>query len=186
VIADFPVVLDANVLANAGVCDLLLKLAETPRLYLPKWSPQILEEVHHAHREKLSPPWPEDLAQSWQKAVMEHFPEALVSGWEALVDACENDPGDRHVLACAIASRADLIVTYNLKHFPADALQKWGIEAKSPDDFLLDLLDLAPVLMTHRLEQIAIRRKTDLESQVIHLGKSVPRFSSCLLSKLQG
>jgi hypothetical protein len=31
--ADFRVVLDACVLANFGVCDLLLRLAERPRLY---------------------------------------------------------------------------------------------------------------------------------------------------------
>jgi hypothetical protein len=34
--ADFKVVLDACVLANFGVCDLLLRLAERPRLYLPR------------------------------------------------------------------------------------------------------------------------------------------------------
>lgn len=31
--ADFRVCLDANVLANQAVCDLLLRLAEYPRLY---------------------------------------------------------------------------------------------------------------------------------------------------------
>lgn len=36
--ADFKVVLDACVLANHGVCNLLLKLAEKPRLYRPCWS----------------------------------------------------------------------------------------------------------------------------------------------------
>lgn len=36
--ADFKVVLDACVLANYGVANLLLSLAEKPRLYLPVWS----------------------------------------------------------------------------------------------------------------------------------------------------
>jgi hypothetical protein len=40
--ADFKVVLDACVLANFGVCDLLLRLAERPRLYLPRWSEELL------------------------------------------------------------------------------------------------------------------------------------------------
>lgn len=48
--ADFQVVLDACVLANAGLCDLFLRLAEPPRLYLPLWSQEILDEVHPAPR----------------------------------------------------------------------------------------------------------------------------------------
>lgn len=43
--ADFPVVLDACVLANIRVCDLFLRLAEEPRLYLPYWSETILNET---------------------------------------------------------------------------------------------------------------------------------------------
>jgi hypothetical protein len=43
--ADFRVVLDACVLANFGVANLLLSLAEKPRLYLPTWSEEILEET---------------------------------------------------------------------------------------------------------------------------------------------
>ncbi len=41
--ADFPVILDACVLANQRITDLLLRLAETPRLFLPRWSKQILD-----------------------------------------------------------------------------------------------------------------------------------------------
>ena len=37
-------VIDANVLANFGVCDLLLRLAEPPRLFAPCWSEAILTE----------------------------------------------------------------------------------------------------------------------------------------------
>ena len=43
--ADFKVVLDACVLANFGVCDLLLRLAERPRLFLPCWSKEVLDEL---------------------------------------------------------------------------------------------------------------------------------------------
>lgn len=43
------------------------------------------------------------------------------------------DPGDRHVLAAAIRTGAQVVVTSNLKHFPAADLRQWGIEAKSPD-----------------------------------------------------
>jgi hypothetical protein len=44
VIADFRVVLDACVLANYAVTD-VLTFAEEPRLYLPRWSEKILDET---------------------------------------------------------------------------------------------------------------------------------------------
>ena len=52
---------------------------------------------------------------------------------------------DRHVLASALRSGAQVIVTYNLKDFPADVLKSFGIEPQSPDEFVLNLLDLAGI-----------------------------------------
>ncbi len=37
-----------------------------------------------------------------------------------------------------------MIVTFNLKDFPASVFDPLGIEAQHPDDFLIHLLDLAP------------------------------------------
>ena len=48
--ANFRVVLDACVLANFGLCDLFLTLAETPRLYQPVWNRKILDEVRDVMR----------------------------------------------------------------------------------------------------------------------------------------
>ncbi|MEK0447459.1 MAG: hypothetical protein RLZZ399_2780 [Verrucomicrobiota bacterium] len=56
-IADFPVLLDACVLANFGICDLLLRLAEEPRMFSPRWSESILEEVRRTQLERLSNPF---------------------------------------------------------------------------------------------------------------------------------
>ena len=42
------------------------------------------------------------------------------------------------MLAAAIKAGAQVIVTANLKHFPAELLAPWNVEAKSPDDFVLD------------------------------------------------
>jgi hypothetical protein len=49
------------------------------------------------------------------------------------------DPNDRHVLAAAIAGNASLVVTWNLKDFPAACLKPHGIACISPDDFLVSL-----------------------------------------------
>jgi hypothetical protein len=57
------------------------------------------------------------------------------------------DPDDRQVLAAAIHCEADIIVTFNLKDFPEDALKPYGIEAQHPDEFLLCQLELAPTVV---------------------------------------
>ena len=95
--ADFKVFLDACVLANFGVCDLLLRPAEKPRQYLPVWSDAVLDEVYRAHTEKLG--WPEELAVSFGRELRRHFPKALASSYDHLLPAVTNDPKDRHVLA---------------------------------------------------------------------------------------
>jgi hypothetical protein len=62
----------------------------------------------------------------------------------ALDPAMTNDEKDRHVLATAVASGAELVVTFNLRHFPEDTCSPHGVVAMGPDDFLLDLFDLDP------------------------------------------
>ena len=49
------------------------------------------------------------------------------------------DLKDKHVLAAAIKTNANLIVTNNLKDFPEDYLSGFGLKAKNADDFLADL-----------------------------------------------
>src|SRR5690349_1435149 len=43
------------------------------------------------------------------------------------------DENDRHVLAAALACVADAIVTFNIRHFPADVLRPFGVVAVVPD-----------------------------------------------------
>ncbi len=95
--ADFKVVLDACVLANYGVANLLLLLAEKPRLYLPVWSDEILAETRRTQVGKLG--WEERLADRFQSQLRSQFPESLVTDYEYRVVDCGNDPKDRHVLA---------------------------------------------------------------------------------------
>lgn len=184
-LADFKVVLDACVLANFAVCDLFLHLAEAPRLYLPRWSTAILDEVRNVQLTKLRRPWPQKLADSWRGAVTTEFPEALVDDYEHLIEHLQNDPGDRHVLAVSIRSGASVIVTFNLKHFPKEALQPWGIEACHPQDYLLTLYSMAPEIIVSKLHDIAHRRGQDLLDVLMHLGRAVPEFSSHLIDELE-
>ena len=71
--------------------------------------------------------------------------DCLGTGYEDLIDSLAlPDAGDRHVLAAAIRAGAEVIVTYNLRDFPAGTLACFDMEALHPDDFLIGLLDLAP------------------------------------------
>jgi predicted nucleic acid-binding protein len=121
------------------LADTLLRCAEQ-ELYGARWSAAILDEV----RRNL--PWSVDGAAADRRiaAMRRFFPEAEVAGYEALIDGMRNHPKDRHVLAAAVASEAEFIVTANLKDFPSAALRPLAIEALHPDDFLCDLLDQFP------------------------------------------
>jgi hypothetical protein len=59
------------------------------------------------------------------------------------------------VLAVAIRARAQVIVTFNEKHFPADLLSEFDLSTQHPDTFLRHLIDLAPTVVRTRLENAA-------------------------------
>ena len=90
--SDFVVLLDANVLVPAALRDTLLRLAEEPRLYRPRWSEPILGEVSRTLERKLSRSQAE--TARLRNALEEHFPEAWVRGFEGFSGASEIDPKD--------------------------------------------------------------------------------------------
>lgn len=66
--------------------------------------------------------------------------DVTVTGYEhRIAEVTLPDPDDRHVLAAAIHADAQLIVTKNLRDFPAGALAPWSVEARHPDAFLAEL-----------------------------------------------
>ncbi len=73
------------------------------------------------------------------------LPDADVRGYEhEIAGLTLPDNNDRHVLAAAIEGGASTILTFNLKHFPAEALAPFGLIARDPDGFLCDLYDADP------------------------------------------
>jgi predicted nucleic acid-binding protein len=175
-------VLDACVLLPASLRDTLLRLAETPRQYVPKWSDEIWNEVTRnlARRCKLSP---EQIAHLIDQ-VQQHFPEATVSGYEKMIGLMTNEPKDRHVVAAAVRCGAQVIVTANLKDFPARTLAEWGIEAQHPDEFLIHLVDLSPAVVVSKLHDQAATIARSLPDLLRTLRNVVPQFASAIASKL--
>ena len=154
---NYEAVLDACVLLPPSICDLFLKLAESPRLYRPRWSEEILDEVRRNQIAKLN--FDEELANYWRSEVTRSFPEALVTNYESYVEQCTNDPKDRHVLAAAIRCEADSIVTANLKHFPKTAVEKWGIGVDGPSSFLTAMYDMQPAVVISKIDDMCTERK---------------------------
>lgn len=182
--ANYRVLLDACVLANYGVCDLFLRLAETPRQFVPLWSEEILNETHRTQLTKLNPKWPIEQCDSFRVALKASFPESLAGDYSLLLDRVTNDPKDRHVLAAAIHEQASLIVTFNLKDFPPASLKPWSIAVKHPQDYLKTLYSINPVAVIERLVVMADKRERTLTELLHQLGKSVPEFSAHVLQSL--
>jgi hypothetical protein len=172
--ADYSVVLDACVLIPMPLADTLLRMAEEPRLYLPKWSHMIMGEVTR----NLIKTWnmePEK-ARRREDELRRHFPEAWVEGFEPLIGAMANEPKDRHVLAAAVRSHSELIVTYDRRHFPAASLSAWTIEVQGPSTFLRGLYDLEPGVFVRKLHEQAATIGVPLTSLLHSLAKNVPQF----------
>lgn len=143
--ANYTALYDANVLYPASVRDLLMNLALSD-LFKARWT----DEIHEEWMSNLLKNQPErrrEVLERTRDLMNAHVRDCLVTGYEPLIPSLElPDPDDRHVLAAAIVGRADVIVTYNLKHFPNSALRPFGIEAQHPDDFVLHQIDLRPTV----------------------------------------
>lgn len=152
----FKAVLDTNVIFPIVIRDLLFWLAHY-ELYTPKWSAHIFDEWRQVMlRKDVSEEEAEKRIQLANKA----FPDALVSNYTPLiVHLTLPDPRDCHVLAAAIKTNANVIVTNNLKDFPAAYLASFGLTAKSPDDFLTDIIDLDTEQAIQAFKEMVLYRR---------------------------
>jgi predicted nucleic acid-binding protein len=123
------------------VRDLLLRLALT-NLFRAKWSDTIHEEWMRNVLED-RPDLTREQLERTRQLMDAHVRDCLITDFEKLIPTLFlPDPDDRHVLAAAIRGRADVIVTYNVKDFPAAILSRFDIEAQHPDEFVMQLIDL--------------------------------------------
>jgi predicted nucleic acid-binding protein len=169
------VVLDACVLANFSLCDTLLRLAEPPRLFEPKWSEGIIRETTSALELKLG--WPNTLTAHLEKELRAHFGEAWISGYESLIPRMANDEKDRHVVAAAVHGEAEIILTLNLSHFRPEHLATWGVRALHPQSFLIEVFRQEQAVVLTKLEQQAADRGRSLSQLLDILNATAPDFT---------
>ena len=140
----FVVVYDACVLYPAPLRDHLIRVGLSG-LVMARWSETILEECFRSIISQRPDLQAQALART-RDLMRVAVADCMVTGHEQLVCGLDlPDPNDRHVLAAAIRAGAQVIVTANVKDFPPVALARYGVQAVHPDDFILDLIDLAPV-----------------------------------------
>lgn len=176
-------ILDACVLVQAPLRDTLLRLAEPPALYQPRWSDEIIAEMKRALETQigLAPAKTVYLIRELRR----HFADCWVTGFEPLVRKMTNDPKDRHVLAAAVRANAQSVVTFNKRHFPPAATSPWSIEAIGPSAFLEELYADAPDIVVERIRQQAADLDRGLSEQLTVLAKAIPSFAELLRRDLQ-
>jgi predicted nucleic acid-binding protein len=142
IVSNFTALFDACVLYPAPLRDFLMNLAITD-LFRAKWTKEIHDEwIRNVLKNR--PDLTRERLHRTRDLMNSHVRDCLVTGYQDLIPSLTlPDIDDRHVLAAAIVAGADVIVTYNLKDFPATILEQYGIEAQHPDEFITHLIDLA-------------------------------------------
>jgi hypothetical protein len=135
---------DACVLAKSLPRNLMLNLAEA-EFFRVRWSHPVMDETQRAI-ERMQAKRPDAAKRAARaRAEMERaFEDAMVEGFDSVLPICAvlPDQNDAHVLAGAIKTRADVLVTDNLKHFPEEVLATFNIDVLSDDSFIADTVTL--------------------------------------------
>jgi hypothetical protein len=168
VTADFLAVLDACVLVPAPLRDTLLRLAEPPRLYVPRWSEEIITETVRNLEDRigLSTVKTDYLVGQLRK----HFGDSWIARYEPL--------------AAAVKCGAQVIVTYNKRDFPVAATEPWGIEIQGPSMFLKYQYDLNPPVVVDKLHAQARNLGRTLPEQLTVLRNAASAFVDVICQDL--
>lgn len=135
-------VLDACVLYPIAATDALISLGSSG-LFSAKWTIRVESEWMGAI-EKRRP----DLVG--RLSIRRDAMRDAIVDWEVSAQAVAAvslnvqlpDPDDGHVIAAAMAARADFIVSFNVADFPKRVLDTYGLEVMHPDEFIVGLGEL--------------------------------------------
>ena len=166
----FPAFLDTCVLYSSTLTDTLLRIAEDGT-FRPQWSAGVLGELQEVlvRSAGITP----DRAARRVAFMVTAFPTATVEGYENLIQAMTCDKKDRHVLAAAVAGRAQVLVTFNTKDFPAESVVSHELTVVTPDTFLLDQIDLYPA----RVGRALLRQLDEAKRPPLTMGQLLGRLS---------
>lgn len=135
---------DANVWFTRTLRDwigLLSTVDELPPFEV-RWTEDVLAELLY-HLRRLHPEWDGKRTSGIRDILTEVFEDGRVSDFTIDESYQGPDPLDAHVHAATLASRADFLVTSNVKDFVWDENES-SYEVLHPDDFLVMIDDIAP------------------------------------------
>ena len=113
-------------------------------MFRPRWSDITIEQEFERALVRVLGEGNEERASKQKRRITKAFPEGMIVVDPAMSERLSlPDEDDRHILAAAIQTKAAVIVTENLRHFPAANLTPHEIEALSTDDFIADAIDMA-------------------------------------------
>ncbi|RZQ60532.1 PIN domain-containing protein [Amycolatopsis suaedae] len=171
--------LDTCVLWPSLQRDFLLSLA-VEGAYRPMWSSAILDELEYEEARKLvrrgaDPAMARRRAGRLVHTMRRAFGDAEVHGWEQLEGTYGlPDPDDEHVLAAAVTGGAGVIVTHNIKDFPAERLPAC-LAVTLPSEFATDLVAAYPA---HAIAAVgAIVRRSGQTGRRLTTGEIVDRLA---------
>lgn len=155
----------------APLRDLLMYLTGS-KIFLARWTNEIHDEWIRNLLEN-RPDLSRERLERTRRLMDDHVLDCLVTDYEPLIETLRlPDPNDRHVLAAAIQAKASIIVTFNLTDFPKSALEPYGIEAITPDEFVMRLVSEN----SEKILRLAKRQRENME----HPPKSVEDYLSTL------
>jgi hypothetical protein len=172
-------VLDASALAGRAAPHVLLRLAEVPASMVPRWTRETLAEARSLlHRLG----WPDPLVEKWESALQSGFPEAVISPATSVVAALAEADSPERTVAAAVACGARLVLTEHPSRHPPALLRPWGVEAMTPETFLLEQLGSDHRRMEPMLRDM-IQRHTH-PGMMAMLTKNYPSFAQAVAGKL--
>lgn len=187
--SDSLIVCDANVLYPIVMTDLILSL-RSAELFHPRWTDQIHEEWMRnllADRPDLDPAKIKRRRKQMDSAI----DDCLIEGYEHLIPSLIlPDQDDRHVLAAAIHGDAQVILTFNQRHFPKKVLVPYEISAEHPDNFLSHLMGRFAEQVISVVEEMRARKTRPPLSSDELLRKienqKLPNFVAALRNEILG
>ena len=93
------------------------------------------------------------------------------------------DINDRHVLLAAITSKANIILTENIKDFPIGTLNRFGISPRSPESLLLQLYSEEPEIIKNSILN-TFQKENEIFGQNLNINNVFKKHNLRRFSKL--
>ncbi len=182
------VFVDSNVLYSRTTADwlglLYTESGDAPP-FTVCWTEEILADVIH-HLRKNHPTWDGAKIARIHDRYAETFEVGRVTDFTVDGTYQGGDPDDAHVHAAALACGADILLTYNTKHFVWEGSEAY-YDTMTPDEFFTLVDDAAPALVRSvvcQQREYWIRKTNEADLRAQLGAAACPQFAQRVLRHL--